>query len=427
MRRVVRNRLVRPPTRTRVLLLAATVAAGLFSSCSELSYLQAKVDYQDQTIADMDNKLREWKDAYDKLLEQKVKDNEEFQKQMKTWEMERRRLTGIRTDRERKLEADLNELTLRLQGELNKTSKMSKEAEAAQGRITTTEKNLTALKTTQSQTEKDLTAARTDIEGLKSQLQTAERVRQTAEQQAKTASSEIKQAKATLEERDQTISDLEEKVARLESNVKAASDGKTTMSALVADLRKQLAEEKRIADDERQKHKAEIVRLTGQIGSLRGASKGDDAALSKAKDEFAQALADEVKQKTAEILSSYDRVTVRIRSDALFEPSTLVFRQAGQTRLRQIADILAKHPGYQLRVEGHTDNQPVRDMPFPDNLALSSQRANNVLRFLMEAAKLPQKHIEAVGCSDTVPVASNDSVEGRQRNRRVEIILMREE
>jgi chemotaxis protein MotB len=127
------------------------------------------------------------------------------------------------------------------------------------------------------------------------------------------------------------------------------------------------------------------------------------------------------------VIVSYDRVTVRIRCDALFEPSTLVFLKPAQARLRQIADILAQYPGYQLRVEGHTDNQPVRDMPFPDNLALSSQRANNVLRFLQEAAKLPQKQTRATGCADSEPVASNDTPEGRQRNRRVEIILGREE
>jgi chemotaxis protein MotB len=392
-----------------------------------LNYLQAKTQYQEQTIADMENKLREWKDAYDKLLEQKVKDNEEFQKQFKTWEMEKRRLSTIRTDRERQLDGSVNELTIRLQAEIDKNAKARKEIESAQSRITANEKDITALKTTQNKTDKDLASARSELETLRGQLQAADKARQTAELRAKTADGELKQLKATSDERGQKINELEQTVAQLQSNLKAASDGKTTMSALVADLRKQLAEEKRIGDAERQKHKSELARLTKELASLRGGAKGEEPALSKAKDELAQAMAEEIKQKSAEVIVSYDRVTVRIRCEALFEPSTLVFLKSAQARLRQIADILAQYPGYQLRVEGHTDNQPVRDMPFPDNLALSSQRANNVLRFLQEAAKLPQKQTRATGCADSEPVASNDTPEGRQRNRRVEIILGREE
>jgi len=407
-------------------VLAALMAAPFLTSC-ELSYLRSKVENQDQMIDELESSLREWKDAYDKLLQQKVKDNEEFQKQAKNWEMEKRRLTTMRSDRERTLEGSESELKLRLQQEIDKGMKVRKELDAAQSRIALGEKDVSTLKTTQGQLEKDLAAARNEATTFRGQVQAAEKSRQTAEQRAKTAENELKPLKATLQERDQKIKELAQTATDLQNDIKMASDNKTTMSVLVTSLRKQLAEEKRVADDERQRHKTEMARLTKELASARGPSKGQDAALSKAKDELAEVLAAEIKDKSAEVIGSFDRVTVRLRSDVLFQPQTLLFRDSAQTRLRQIADVLAKYPGYQLRVEGHTDDQPVRDMPLPDNLALSSLRASNVLRFLTEATKLSQKQIRATGCSDSQPIASNDTADGRQRNRRVEIILSQEE
>ena len=77
-----------------------------------------------------------------------------------------------------------------------------------------------------------------------------------------------------------------------------------------------------------------------------------------------------------------------------------------------------------LRIEGHTDSDPIRSGAFPDNRSLSAERANAVFRYLHDAVSLPNvPNVETVGMGETVPIASNDTAEGKQQNRRVEFIL----
>lgn len=77
-----------------------------------------------------------------------------------------------------------------------------------------------------------------------------------------------------------------------------------------------------------------------------------------------------------------------------------------------------------LRIEGHTDSVPINNDRFKDNRSLSAERANEVFRYMHEASGLPNTAIvETVGLGETVPVASNETAEGRQQNRRVEFIL----
>jgi chemotaxis protein MotB len=81
---------------------------------------------------------------------------------------------------------------------------------------------------------------------------------------------------------------------------------------------------------------------------------------------------------------------------------------------------IARNNPFSVRVEGHTDNVPINTLEFPSNWELSTTRAVNVLRYLLEKGELPAERLAAVGLSQYHPVASNDVSEGRQRNRRVE-------
>ncbi|MEA3416208.1 MAG: OmpA family protein [Thermodesulfobacteriota bacterium] len=80
----------------------------------------------------------------------------------------------------------------------------------------------------------------------------------------------------------------------------------------------------------------------------------------------------------------------------------------------------ARNNPFFVRVEGHTDNVPINTPEFPSNWELSTTRAVNILRYLLEKGELPADRLVAVGFSQYHPVASNDVSEGRQKNRRVE-------
>lgn len=76
------------------------------------------------------------------------------------------------------------------------------------------------------------------------------------------------------------------------------------------------------------------------------------------------------------------------------------------------------------RVEGHTDNVPIRTALFPSNWELSSTRAVMVVRVLSELYGVPADHLSAVGHAETRPVTANSDAEQRAKNRRVEVVIM---
>jgi len=81
---------------------------------------------------------------------------------------------------------------------------------------------------------------------------------------------------------------------------------------------------------------------------------------------------------------------------------------------------IAKNSLFSIKVEGHTDAVPINTPEFPSNWELSTSRAVNILRYLLEKGGLPAERLAAVGFAQYHPVASNDIPEGRQKNRRVE-------
>ncbi len=76
------------------------------------------------------------------------------------------------------------------------------------------------------------------------------------------------------------------------------------------------------------------------------------------------------------------------------------------------------------RVEGHTDNVPIRTAQFPSNWELSAARAVMVVRVLSELYGVPADHLAAVGLADTRPVTANSDAEQRAKNRRVEVVIL---
>jgi chemotaxis protein MotB len=84
---------------------------------------------------------------------------------------------------------------------------------------------------------------------------------------------------------------------------------------------------------------------------------------------------------------------------------------------------IAKHNHLSIQVEGHSDNQPIGTAKFPSNWELSTMRAVNILRYLQEIGNIPARRLVAVGFSEYQPTESNDTPEGRRKNRRIVILF----
>jgi chemotaxis protein MotB len=94
------------------------------------------------------------------------------------------------------------------------------------------------------------------------------------------------------------------------------------------------------------------------------------------------------------------------------------------TLLNKVGAIISQ-TNYEVRIEGHTDNLPIRTDRFPSNWELSTARAVNVLRFFVEKLNIPARRLFAVGFGEFQPRYPNDTEEKRSLNRRVEIVFMK--
>jgi chemotaxis protein MotB len=115
-------------------------------------------------------------------------------------------------------------------------------------------------------------------------------------------------------------------------------------------------------------------------------------------------------------------ILLNVDSSIIFESSSAALADAALPVLQHIAVLLHGHAG-KVRIEGHTDNVPIHTERYPSNWELSTSRAVNVLRYLVETQKLEGARFSAVGYGETRPVASNDTAEGRLKNRRVTFVM----
>lgn len=120
-------------------------------------------------------------------------------------------------------------------------------------------------------------------------------------------------------------------------------------------------------------------------------------------------------------------ILITILDGILFDSGQAVIRdEVAEDALRNIAILMSEYIGsiQNITVEGHTDNVPISTAQFTDNLDLSSMRANNVARFLSVEGLIDMKMFDSLGRSEWHPIASNETEEGKQMNRRVEILLL---
>ncbi len=117
---------------------------------------------------------------------------------------------------------------------------------------------------------------------------------------------------------------------------------------------------------------------------------------------------------------------VRFMDDVLFDSGKADLTPKAREIINKVAEII-KQNDKNVRVEGHTDNVPINTSRFPSNWELSTTRAVNVVKYLIEGNGIESKRLSASGYSDQHPVDDNNTHEGRQKNRRVDMVILRAE
>ena len=126
-----------------------------------------------------------------------------------------------------------------------------------------------------------------------------------------------------------------------------------------------------------------------------------------------------------EVRTFGDTVSVTVSDQVLFSSGSATLRGPAKTILDNVAKVLNRdYSTHRIRVEGHTDNEPIRKTRhlWKDNWELSFARATAVSQYLASKG-IDQRRMQTAGFGETRPVTSNASIEGRAKNRRVEIVV----
>lgn len=148
---------------------------------------------------------------------------------------------------------------------------------------------------------------------------------------------------------------------------------------------------------------------------------------------------EDLEQKISELIDKQDLkgsvdvsmeergIVITVQASVAFKSGSAEIESGASKTIEDIGRMLLFIPGKQLKVEGHTDTDPIRTSQFPSNWELSSARATNVLRLLVDKVNIDPKVISSVGYGEFRPKVPNTTAENKTANRRVNIVIMRNE
>jgi chemotaxis protein MotB len=145
--------------------------------------------------------------------------------------------------------------------------------------------------------------------------------------------------------------------------------------------------------------------------------------LTDLRKELESALAEQIARGEVSIRSSSEGLVISLQEAGFFESGSAAIRAHSQTAFGRIASMLSGR-GCQVRIEGHTDNVPIHNAQFNSNWELSTSRATEVVRQLITQYQFAPELLSAAGYAEYHPIASNDTEEGRSKNRRVDVVIV---
>ena len=197
---------------------------------------------------------------------------------------------------------------------------------------------------------------------------------------------------------------------------KATDDGAARLAALEKE-RQRLADE--LAAAQRQNGA-----LTSRVNDLEGQVNQSKGGLAQAEKDLLKALQPEISKGTVSVNQSGEALTINLASSLRFDSGQDQLKAGGTDALKRVGGVLTDFPDKQVHVAGYTDNVAIAgalQKKFPSNKELSDARAYSAARALRDGGV--STNLSAAGHGDSNPIASNNTADGRAKNRRVEIIV----
>ena len=163
-----------------------------------------------------------------------------------------------------------------------------------------------------------------------------------------------------------------------------------------------------------------IEDAAGRKSDETGATGIDIEALRR---QLEAAIGEELKDGQVTMSVTPEGFVISLKEMGFFDSGQAVLRPGGAGKIEQIAKVLSQH-GLNLRVEGHSDDQPIHTAQFDSNWQLSTARAMAVLMLLINKSGLDPGKISLAGYGQYRPIADNASPDGRKMNRRVDLVVV---
>jgi len=237
----------------------------------------------------------------------------------------------------------------------------------------------------------------------------------------------------TLQHRDKLQSDYTATKANYD-NLKASYDAleKNSSSAIAENSKKnrellaQLeAKEQALADENMrlEKLKKELAERSNRVAELESVIAAKDAEMTQLKNSISKALTDfEGNGLTVEQRDG--KVYVSMENKLLFQSGSWAVGTEGKRAVKQLGTVLADNSGINVLIEGHTDNVPYKGSDqVSGNWDLSTKRATAIVNILIENTNINPGSLTAAGRGEFSPIGTNDTAEGKSKNRRIEVIL----
>ena len=167
----------------------------------------------------------------------------------------------------------------------------------------------------------------------------------------------------------------------------------------------------------------DLAARSNRINELESVIAAKDAKMNALKNAISKALVNfEGKGLTVEQRNG--KVYVSMENKLLFNSGSWAVNAEGKQAVQQLASVLAQNPDIAVLIEGHTDNVPYNGSgQLTDNWDLSTKRATAIVHLLQENSNIDAQNLTAAGRGEYAPVATNETAEGRAKNRRIEVIL----
>ena len=413
----------------------------LLAGCAELPTLRSRVQQQEKYITqlradndkfqaayyEINNTLTSEKAKWEKSNEQlnreleqaknlKSKQEKELDDKLRTRNLEYDALDKEYNEQKTLLQSNIDELKLNMQT-------TSAERDAALARLTETEDNLRKEQARGKDLTQQVAALKVDVQSLTDQVAAVSADLANRDEALKTESENRASAEALLTQTREKMADTQGQLEKAQADVAALQASQNELQGSVDQLNKDkadlAAQIESVKAGQAEAAKASTDQAVAQAVE-KARAEARKAALDLSGNPELKALADKIRQAVAampakdgiEVLQDARGVRVILPSDLLFQKGTTVLADVAGGILNPLSEILKTVTDRTIKVEGHTDNQPIQDLPFADNWGLGFARADRVRELLMQNG-VPSKGLTVLSRGDADPLTSNDTPEGR--------------